>query len=103
MRSIVATAVSCSRPATLCEGAEMSELRENLAGDVNALFPIPERVLRKGFVEAGQEAGRCGGVTLPIEQRREETGKPKAVEVFRFLSERWPELGFGMRCGYLGS
>jgi len=55
-------------------------------------------------------------VALAIEQGREETGKLKAVALFRVLSEdwspwialskmreRWPERGFGMRCGYLGS
>src|SRR5271168_3017286 len=35
--------------------------------DLNALFPIPRRVLRKGFVEAGQEwMWRNWGVRWPI-------------------------------------
>jgi hypothetical protein len=47
--------------------AELDPHRQAL--DLNALFPIPKRVLRKGFAEAGQEwmwrtgacAGRFGG------------------------------------------
>lgn len=63
--------------------------------DLNALFPIPARVLRKGFVEAGQEWmwGNWGvrwsirHVTFAIERR--DTGGAKQVAAFRFLSEDW--------------
>jgi hypothetical protein len=86
--------------------------------DLNALFPIPKRVLRKGFAEAGQEwMWRNWGVRSPIrrvkfamEQRREGRTGLRPVAVFRFLSEdwspwialvrmreRWPGLRFDMR------
>ena len=86
--------------------------------DLNALIPIPLRVLRKGFVEAGQDWmwGNWGvrwpirRVTFAIERRA--GVKPGAV--FRFLSEdwspwiallhmreRWPELRFEMKAEYL--
>ena len=88
--------------------------------DLNALIPIPRRVLRKGFVEAGQDWmwGNWGvrwpirRVTFAIERR--DTSGVKPVAVFRFLSEdwspwiallrmreRWPELRFEMKAGYL--
>jgi hypothetical protein len=88
--------------------------------DLNALIPIPRRVLRKGFVEGGQERmwGNWGvrwpirRVTFAIERR--DTSAVKLVAVFRFLSEdwspwiallhmreRWPELRFEMKVGYL--
>ena len=88
--------------------------------DLNALIPIPLRVLRKGFVEAGQEWmwGNWGvrwpirRVTFAIERR--DTSGVKPVAVFRFLSEdwspwlallrmreRWPELRFEMKAEYL--
>jgi len=87
--------------------------------DLNALIPIPRRILRAGFVEAGQEWmwGNWGvrwpirRVTFAIERRDRSGGKP--VAVFRFLSEdwspwialvrireRWPELRFKMKAGY---
>jgi hypothetical protein len=90
--------------------------------DLNALFPIPLRVLRKGFAEAGQEwMWGNWGVRWPIrrvkfamEQRRAGRTGVKPVAVFQFLSEdwspwialvrmrkRWPELCFNMRAGYL--
>jgi hypothetical protein len=90
--------------------------------DLNALIPIPRSVLRKGFVEAGQEWmwGNWGvrwpirRVTFAIERRNE--GSVKPVAVFRFLSEdwspwiallrmreRWPELRFEITAGYLES
>jgi hypothetical protein len=64
--------------------------------DLNALFPIPRRVLRKGFVEAGQEwmwanwgvRWPIRRVTFAIEPRDGSGVKP--VAVFRFLSEDWP-------------
>jgi hypothetical protein len=88
--------------------------------DLNALFPIPRRVLRKGFVEAGQEWMRANwGVRWPIRrvtfaiERRDLSGV-QPVAVFRFLSEdwppyialvrmreRWPGLSFNMSVGYL--
>jgi hypothetical protein len=71
--------------------------------DLNALIPIPLRVLRQGF-----------GGQVAIERRDTSGGKP--VAVFRFLSEdwspwiallrmreRWPELRFEMKAGYLHS
>jgi len=96
--------------------------------DLNALFPIPVRVLRKGFVEAGQEWMWANwGVRWPIRRvtfrlrqgfggqvaiERRDTNGGKPVAVFRFLSEgwspwialvrkRWPELRFEMKAGYL--
>ena len=86
--------------------------------DLNALIPIPRRVLRKGFVEAGQDWmwGNWGvrwpirRVTFAIERR----DGVKPVAVFRFLSEdwspwialvrmreRWPELSFRLVPFYL--
>ena len=55
--------------------------------DLNALIPIPRRVLRKGFVEAGQEWmwGNWGvrwpirRVTFAIERRDASGVKPVAV------------------------
>jgi hypothetical protein len=100
--------------------AELDSHRQPL--DLNALFPIPRRVLRKGFADSGQEwMWRNWGVRWPIrrvkfamEQRREGQSGVKPVAVFRFLSEdwspwialvrmrrRWPELRFGMKAGYL--
>ena len=90
--------------------------------DLNALIPIPRRILRKGFVEAGQEWMWANwGVRWPIrrvsfvmERARSEEGGEKRAAVFRFLSEdwspwiallhmreRWGELRFEMRAGYL--
>jgi len=87
--------------------------------DLNALIPIPLRVLRKGFVEAGQEwmwahwglRWPIRRVTFRIEHR--DTSGVEPVVVFRFLSEdwspwiallhmreRWPELRFEMKAGY---
>jgi hypothetical protein len=100
--------------------AELDPHRQAL--DLNALFPIPKRVLRKGFVESGQEwMWRNWGVHWPIrkvkfamEQRREGLSSVKPVAVFRFFSEewspgialvrmrkRWPGLRFDMRPEYL--
>jgi hypothetical protein len=88
--------------------------------DLNALIPIPLRVLRKGFGEAGQEwMWRNWGVRWPIRRvtfaiERRDTRGGKSVAVFRFLSEDWspwiallrmrecwPELQFEMKVGYL--
>jgi hypothetical protein len=90
--------------------------------DLNALIPIPRRIVRKGFVEAGQEwMWENWGVRWPIrrvsfamEQERMGRTELKPVAVFRFLSEdwspwialvrmreRWPWLRFDMRAGYL--
>jgi hypothetical protein len=88
--------------------------------DLNALIPIPLRVLRKGFVEAGQEwMWRNWGVRSPIRRvtfavERLHRDGFKPVAVFQFLSEdwspwialrrmraRWPELRFEMKAGYL--
>jgi len=87
--------------------------------DLNALIPIPQRVLRTGFVEAGQEwMWGNWGVRWPIRrvafaiERRASGVEP--VAVFRFLSEdwspwvallhmreRWPELRFELTPSYL--
>ena len=62
--------------------------------DLNALFPIPLRVLRKGFGEAGQEwMWRNWGVRWPIRRvtfaiERRDTNRGK-LALFRFLSEAW--------------
>ena len=98
--------------------AELDSHRAAL--DLNSLFPIPRRVLRKGFGETGQEwMWRNWGVRRPIrritfalERRATNGGMP--VALFRFLSEdwppwvavlrmrdRWPELRFEMKAGYL--
>jgi hypothetical protein len=88
--------------------------------DLNALIPIPRRVLRQGFGEAGQEwMWRNWGVRWPIRGvsfaiERRDTGGVKPVAVFRFLSEdwspwiallrmreRWPELSFKLIPSYL--
>jgi hypothetical protein len=90
--------------------------------DLNALIPVPRRVLRKGFGEAGQEwmwanwgvRWPIRRVTFAIERERRDTSGIKPVAVFRFLSEdwspwiallhmreRWPELRFEMRPGHL--
>ena len=86
--------------------------------DLNALIPIPRCVLRKGFVEAGQEwMWGNWGVRWPIRRvgfAIEDRDGVKPVAVFRFLSEdwspwiallrmreRWPELWFEMKAGYL--
>jgi len=93
--------------------------------DLNALIPIPRRVLRKGFGVAGQEwmwanwgvRWPIRRVTLAIDRHRDrgvKGGGVGPVAVFRFLSEdwspwiallrmreRWPELRFEMRAGYL--
>jgi len=85
--------------------------------DLNALIPIPRRVLRKGFVEAGQEWMWANwGLRWPIRRvsfamERDRDLRPLAV--FEFLSEdwspwialvrmreRWPELAFKMRPSY---
>ena len=88
--------------------------------DLNALIPIPRRILRKGFVEAGQEWMWANwGVRWPIrrvsftmEHRRGDG--VKQVAVFQFLSEdwspwiallymreRWLELSFRLVPSYL--
>ena len=90
--------------------------------DLNALFPIPRRVLRKGLAEGGQEwMCRNWGVRWPIrrvkfvmEQRPHGRSRLKPVAVFRFLSEdwspwialvrmreKWPELSFKLIPSYL--
>jgi hypothetical protein len=100
--------------------AEIDSHRQPL--DLNALFPIPKRVLRKGFAEGGQEwmwsnwgvRWPIRRVTFAMEQKRVGRTKLKPVAVFRFLSEdwspwvalvrmreRWPGLRFDMRAGYL--
>jgi hypothetical protein len=99
-------------------GAELDSHRVPL--DLNALIPIPRRVLRKGFVEAGQEWMWANwGVRWPIRRvtlaiERERKGGVEPVAVFRFISEdwspwiallrmreRWPELRFEMTPSYL--
>jgi hypothetical protein len=100
--------------------AEMDSHRVPL--DLNALFPIPRRVLRKGFGEAGQEwMWRNWGVRSPIrrvtfaiERDRRDPNGVNTLAVFRFLSEdwspwiallrmrkRWPELSFKLVPSYL--
>jgi len=98
--------------------AEMDSHRAPL--DLNALFPIPRRVLRRGFGEAGQEwMWRNWGVRWPIrrvtfEIERRDTSSAKPVAVYHFLSEdwppsiallrmrgRWPELSFKLIPSYL--
>jgi len=90
--------------------------------DLNALIPIPRRVLRKGFVEAGQEWMWANwGVRWPIrrvrfamERDRRDASGVKTLAVFSFLSEdwspwiallrmreRWPELLFKLIPSYL--
>jgi hypothetical protein len=90
--------------------------------DLNALFPIPRSVLRRGFGEAGQEwMWRNWGVRAPIrrvsfaiESARADASGGQRRAVFRFLSEdwspwiaivrmreRWPEMRFGMKAEYL--
>ena len=90
--------------------------------DLNALIPIPLRVLRKGFVEAGQEwmwanwgvRWPIRRVTFAIERGRRDPSGVKRVAVYRFLSEdrsswiallrmreRWPELRFELIPSYL--
>jgi hypothetical protein len=86
--------------------------------DLNALIPIPRRVLRKGFGGAGQEwmwanwgvRWPIRRVTFALERERRDASGIKPVAVFRFLSEdwspwvallhmreRWPELRFEMK------
>jgi hypothetical protein len=88
--------------------------------DLNALFPVPRRVLRKGFGEDGHEwmwanwgvRWPIRRVTFAIERERGDGVKPLAV--FRFISEdwspwiallrmreRWPELSFRLIPAYL--
>jgi hypothetical protein len=88
--------------------------------DLNALIPIPRRILRKGFVESGQEWMWANwGVRWPIRRvtfamERARGEGVRSVAVFRFLSEdwspwialmrmreRWAELRFEMRAVYL--
>jgi hypothetical protein len=60
--------------------------------DLNALFPIPKRVLRKGFAEGGQDWmwGNWGvrwpirRVSFAMEQQRVGRTGVKPVAVFRF-------------------
>jgi hypothetical protein len=99
--------------------AELDSHRQPL--DLNALFPIPKRVLRKGFAEGGQEwmwanwgvRWPIRRVTFAMEQQRVGRTKLKPVAVFRFLSEdwspwialarmreRWPGLSFVMKATY---
>ncbi len=101
-------------------GAELDSHRVPL--DLNALIPIPRRVLRKGFGEAGQEwMWRNWGVRWPIrrvtcaiERDRRDASGLKPLAVFRFISEdwspwiallrmreRWPELSFRLIPSYL--
>ena len=90
--------------------------------DLNALIPIPRRILRKGFVEAGQEwmwanwgvRWPIRRVTFTMEGARGDGSGEKRAAVFRFLSEdwspwiallhmreRWPELWFRLMPSYL--
>jgi hypothetical protein len=65
--------------------------------DLNALIPIPRRILRKGFVEVGQEwmwanwgvRWPIRRVTFAIERARGDRGGVRPIAVFRFLSEDW--------------
>jgi hypothetical protein len=89
--------------------------------DLNTLIPIPRRILRKGFVEAGQAWMWANwGVRWPIRRvsfviDRDPSGV-RPLAVFRFLSEdwspwiallrmreRWPELSFKLTPSYLYS
>jgi hypothetical protein len=100
--------------------SELDSHRQPL--DLNALFPIPKRVLRKGFAEGGQEwmwanwgvRWPIRRVTFAMEQQRLGRTKFKPVAVFRFISEdwspwialkrmreRWPGLKFDLKVGYL--
>ena len=100
--------------------AEMDSHRVPL--DLNALFPIPRRVLRKGFGEAAHEwmwanwgvRWPIRRVTFTLERERSDTIGGKVVAVYRFLSEdwppwmavlrmreRWPELSFELIPSYL--
>ncbi len=90
-----------------------------VALDLNALIPIPRRVLRKGFVEAGQDwmwanwgvRWPIRRVTFAMERQRRDL---MSLAVFRFVSEdwspwiallrmreRWPELRFELVPSYL--
>jgi hypothetical protein len=92
------------------------------AKNPNVLFPIPRRVLRKGFAEAGQEwmwanwgvRSPIRRVTFAIERARRDSSDMKPLAVFRFLGEdwspwiallrmraRWPELSFKLIPSYL--
>ena len=58
--------------------------------DLNALIPIPHRVLRKGFVEAGRDwMWENWGVRWPVRRVTFAIERPKCgvkpVAVFRFL------------------
>lgn len=89
-----------------------------VALDLNALIPIPRRILRKGFAGAGQDWMRANwGVRWPIRRvsfamKRGRDLRPLAT--FEFLSEdwspwiallqmrkRWPELAFKLVPSYL--
>jgi hypothetical protein len=101
--------------------AEINPHRQPL--DLNALFPIPRRVLRKGFAETGQEwmwanwgvRWPIRRVTFAMEQRRvgrTTTFKPVCgvpllsedwlpwIALVR-MRERWPGLRFEMKARYL--
>jgi hypothetical protein len=89
--------------------------------DLNALIPIPEEVLRQGFLPAGQAWIQAHwGVTWPprdvsfVMEHRRQGRALEPVGVFRFLTEdwspwiafahmraRWPDLCFKVRPSYL--
>ena len=90
--------------------------------DLNALIPIPEEVLRRGFLPAGQAwiqahwgvAWPPRNVSFAMEHRRVGSGL-EPVAVFRFLTEdwspwmafahmraRWPDLRFVLTPSYFG-
>jgi hypothetical protein len=99
---------------------ERSWISHRVPLDLNALIPIPRRVLRKGFGEAGQKWMWANwGVRWPIRRvtfaiERQRNGGVEPVAVYRFISEdwspwiallrlrkRWPELRFEMKAEYL--
>jgi hypothetical protein len=90
--------------------------------DLNALIPVPEAVLRRGYRGAGEAwLWRYWGigsplrqVTLEILQRPFQVRLPPLAAVYRFLSEdwapavaigairaAWPDLSFALSCRFL--
>lgn len=90
--------------------------------DLNALIPVPEAVLRRGYRDAGETwlwrhwgiGAPLRQVTLEIVQRPFQDVLPPIVAVYRFLSEywapalaiasiraSWPELRFALTCQFL--
>ena len=72
--------------------------------DLNALIPVPEAVLRRGYRGAGEAwlwqhwgvGSPLRQVTLEIVQRPFQTALPPLAAVYRFLSEDWaPAIAIG--------